>query len=390
MKVLILNTDYPKFLQWLYQRRAGLEREPYEEQLRVRMESMFGVADFYSSNLRKLGHEAWDVHANNEFLQRAWAREHGLFPGTTRSLRQRASKLGAPVLRFGGLRYLARVVRSFSKSARSQPRWFYEILAAQIKHYRPDILLNQAMESLSGEFLREMKPYLRLLVGQHAAPLPRGADLGCYDLLLSSLPNFVAFFRGLGLPAELYRLAFEPRLLARLTDGGAAIPVSFVGSLSGNHQSRIKLLEYLCSHTTLNVWGPGIDQLPNYSPIRSRYMGEAWALEMYQILKDSKITLNHHIGVAGPYANNFRLFESTGVGCLVVTDWKTNLADLFEAGKEVVAYRSPEECLDLVRYYLVHETERKLIGLQGQRRTLQEHTFYHRAEELAEICASYL
>ena len=73
MRFLILNTDYPAFLRWLYAQQPELEQRSYEEQMRVRAESLFGVADFYSSNLRKLGHEAWDIHTNNESMQRAWS-----------------------------------------------------------------------------------------------------------------------------------------------------------------------------------------------------------------------------------------------------------------------------------------------------------------------------
>jgi hypothetical protein len=32
MKFLILNTDYPEFLCWLYAQQPGLEKQPYEEQ----------------------------------------------------------------------------------------------------------------------------------------------------------------------------------------------------------------------------------------------------------------------------------------------------------------------------------------------------------------------
>ena len=78
MKFLILNTDYPEFLRWLYAHHAGLAKQPYEEQLKVRNESLFGVADFYSGNLRALGHEAYDIHANNGLMQKAWARQQGI------------------------------------------------------------------------------------------------------------------------------------------------------------------------------------------------------------------------------------------------------------------------------------------------------------------------
>jgi len=32
MKFLILNTDYPEFLRWLYTQHPGLEKQPYKEQ----------------------------------------------------------------------------------------------------------------------------------------------------------------------------------------------------------------------------------------------------------------------------------------------------------------------------------------------------------------------
>ena len=78
--------------------------------------------------------------------------------------------------------------------------------------------------------------------------------------------------------------------------------------------------------------------------------------------------MNHH-GDVPPYANNLALFEATGVGTLLITDWKQNLHEMFEPGKEVIAYRTREECAELIRYYLEHENEREEIARAGQRRT---------------------
>lgn len=110
---------------------------------------------------------------------------------------------------------------------------------------------------------------------------------------------------------------------------------------------------------------------------------------MYQILRNSQITLNHH-GDIPPYANNCRLYEATGVGTLLITDWKTNLREMFEPGKEVIAYRSPEECAELIQCYLEHGDERKAVARAGQQRTLREHTYYQRMQELVEIIRKYL
>jgi spore maturation protein CgeB len=71
------------------------------------------------------------------------------------------------------------------------------------------------------------------------------------------------------------------------------------------------------------------------------------------------------------------------MGALLVTDRKSNIADMFEPGKEVVCYDSQEECLDLIAYYRDHEDERARIAAAGQRRTLAQHTYRHRTAELA-------
>jgi spore maturation protein CgeB len=118
-------------------------------------------------------------------------------------------------------------------------------------------------------------------------------------------------------------------------------------------------------------------------------MGSAWGADMYRVLFSSKLTLNYHIDVAGDHANNMRLFEATGVGTLLLTDWKKDLSGLFESGKEVAAYRTPEECAELIEYYLEHEDERSAIARAGQERTLREHTYYHRMQTLVEILQSY-
>ncbi|MCD6193712.1 MAG: glycosyltransferase family 1 protein [Candidatus Aminicenantes bacterium] len=394
MKFLILNTDYLEFLRWLYTQHPRLENAPYEEQMRVRMESLFGVADFYSSNLRKLGHEAWDIHANNEFMQKAWAREHGMpieeptpMGSRVRTILQRARGIAAKT----PLRYLKTLLRPMLRSLDSQHSWFYDILAAQIKHYKPDVLLNQAMDGISTRFLREMKPYVRLLVGQHAATrLSEAEDFSCYDLVISSFPPTVDYFRQKRIPAELHRLGFEPRVLCLLKYNDKMFDVTFVGSFHSVHSSRVKLLEALCAQLPqIRIWGPSVEHLPSTSKLRKHYVGQAWGRDMYQILLNSKITLNHHGDIA-PYANNMRLFEATGVGTLLITDWKVNLHEMFEPRKEVVAYRTPEECAELIQYYLEHDDEREAIARAGQQRTLREHTYYQRMQELVDIVRKYL
>ena len=141
MKLLILNTDFSEFLRYLYAQHPGLERQPYEHQMWVRSESMYSIGDFYASNLRKLGHEAWEIDANNEFMQKAWADEHGLRIERGHRWQFR--------LRRGLIPWVSRVTNR---------QWVYEIMTAQIKHYKPDVLLNAAINGISTDFLQGIKP----------------------------------------------------------------------------------------------------------------------------------------------------------------------------------------------------------------------------------------
>jgi spore maturation protein CgeB len=256
------------------------------------------------------------------------------------------------------------------------------------------VLLNQAMNGFSNDFLRGIKPYVKLLVGEHAATrLPQTENWSVYDLVLSSFPPTLDWFRLKGVPAELNRLGFEPRVLSHLKDRERSIPISFVGSFyHGVHSTRFEWLEYLCSRFQVKVWSPHTNYLPGIldaSPIFWSYVGFAWGIEMYQVLRDSFLTLNHHADFL-PYANNLRLFEATGVGTLLITDWKKNLHEMFDPGKEVVAYRTSEECAEMIQYYLEHDEEREAIARAGQQRTLRDHTYSKRVQELVDIIRKYV
>ena len=111
---------------------------------------------------------------------------------------------------------------------------------------------------------------------------------------------------------------------------------------------------------------------------------------MYRVLARSQLTLNRHIDVSECYANNMRMYEATGMGAMLLTDNKTNLNELFNIGSECVAYDSIEEATELVRYYTDHPKEADAIARAGQARTLREHTYSHRMQELIHILKNYI
>lgn len=371
MKFFIINTDYIRFVTELYSTHPGLAEASYEEQYRIRMESCFGTADFYSCNLQRLGHAAWDVIANLDCMQKKWAKEHHV---------QYADSQWRMRLRKGMIPWLYR----------DQNAWLYPILAAQVKAYRPDVIYCMAIEAVGSEFLRSVQGYYKLAVGQHAAT-PLYIDFRGYDLILSSLPNQVDFFRQQGVKSELLRLGFEPRILDKISKRPPQFDLAFVGGIGGIHQNGTMILEALAKRFDLNIWGYGAERLDAASILRRCHKGSAWGQAMYQILSDAKIVFNRHANLADrDYANNMRLYEATGAGALLVTDARQNLSDMFDLGKEVVAYTDVDDCLEKVAYYLAHDEEREAIAQAGQRRTLHEHTWHHRMQELLNILENYL
>ncbi len=362
LRFLIIDTYYPAFLSRFYAAHSSLKGCHYQEQWQTLMNTCFGTADFYSSNLKKLGHEAEEVVANCEPLQRQWAREHGI--------RLQQSKWPWRLLQL-------------------DQGWLFQILTAQVKQNRPDVLYIQNISWTNGAFLNEVRPYVSLIIGQIAYPLPN-RQFKSYDLILTSFPHYVPMFRDMGVASEYFRIGFEPRVLDLVSPLKQQYQVTFVGAYSAAHRNGTVFLEQLAGQCSIDFWGYGVDSLAKDSPIRKTYHGEAWGLDMYRILEQSKITLNRHIDVAGRFANNMRLYEATGVGTLLVTERKDNLSELFEPSKEVVAYQDAKECAELVKYYLEHEQERAAIARAGQQRTLCEHTYYQRMQELLDIVNKYL
>src|SRR5215831_682832 len=143
MRFLILSTDYPESLEWLYAQRPGLERASYEEQVAARYQSLLGSSDFYAVNLHRLGHEAYDINVNNVPMQSAWAREHGIKDSDLRWQFR---------LRKGVVPWLSRV---------SDRQWSSDVLAAQIKYYKPDILFTLDMQ-IGNDVFKRIKPEVRL------------------------------------------------------------------------------------------------------------------------------------------------------------------------------------------------------------------------------------
>jgi spore maturation protein CgeB len=354
VRILIVDTFYPTFLARHYARRPELAAESYDAQRRALMDTFFGTSDAYSHNLRPLGTDAHEVVSNSDHLQEAWAHEHGV-----------------------------RVRRLLPALLRRQ-----EILIAQARWFQPDVVYVQNMRWVIEPTLRRLRRHTKLLVGQIASEPPRARTLRLYDLVLTSLPHFVERFRSAGVDARYLKLAFDERVNSHLggDDGPGRREAVFVGTLNRTqHKSANAILGEAAEQAPIDFWGYSLDGWAPESAVRCRYHGEAWGLDMYQVLRDARIALNRHIEIAEDCANNMRLYEATGVGTMLLTDEKRNLSTLYEPGVEVATYRGADDLVAKIRYYLANESERAAIAAAGQARTQRDHTYAARMHELAEI-----
>jgi hypothetical protein len=373
MKIAIVDTYYPAFLASHYAAQPGLEQRSYAEQLASLLDSSFGTSDYYSRNLEALGCEAVDIVANCLQLQARWAKENGVQYN----------------------RYLLRIPTRLHRLAVVGPLLanlpgIADLAVEQIRSMKPDVLYCQDLRFFSPPLMAEARKHVKLTVGQIASPLPPARFLPGFDLILTSFPHFVPRLRAMGIKAEFFRIGFEERVLERIGRVEKDIACSFVGGISRQHSRAFDLLTKMAEQTEMQFFGYGLETLSPSSAIRRRHHGEVWGLDMYRALARSRVTLNRHINVAENYANNMRLYEATGVGAMLLTDQKDNLGELFEVGREVVAYSSPEEAVELVRYYTSHTDEAARIASAGQTRTLAEHTYAKRMKELVPILETHL
>lgn len=373
MRIAIFDTYYPNFLADFYSKNIGLERLSSDAQTHALLDAAFGTSDFYSRHLKSLGCDVLDIIGNCKPLETTWARENGKY--------YTAFAMGLPPKLF-------RVPYIGSRLA-ALPG-LLEVAVARVRDFKPDVLYIQDLSFFPPKALNELKDTVPLIVGQIACPLPPKEFLKPYDLIMTSFPHFVSRFHDMGINSEYFRIGFDTRVLDIVGTIKKDVSVSFVGGISRHHGKALPLFEYLADNTPIEFFGYGAKTLPRISPIRRRHNGEVWGADMYRALARSRITINRHINVAENNANNMRLYEATGVGTMLITDNKDNIHDIFEPGKEVVVYSSPEEALELIRYYIDHPKEAESIALSGQARTLREHTYRHRMEELVPILKHYL
>jgi len=394
-----ITSFYRDYLNYYYSKNNNVLNLSYDGQYKNLMGDCFAWADFFQKHLNKLGVDAFEIVYNAELLQKAWAKEHDT------DLKNK------------------------------------DLLFFQLKTIAPEIVFFQDSNLFNGEWIDYIKreiPSIKKVIGSCGSPFT-AHQMQLYknfDFMITSSPLFNEQFINSGLKSYQLMHAFEKDILSKINTASSNNKTDFLflGSLVPGddfHDARILIIEELLRKSVdLEVYSKlNIDShlrlitkkiiyyqtkilmktgfhnivennmlLKKFSILSSapknpdisgtlmdKIKPPVFGLEMYKTIADSNICLNIHIGATGNYASNIRLFEVTGVGSCLVTDWKKNLNDLFEIDKEVVAFKSADECVEKVKWLLNNPKEREAIAKAGQQRVLKDHTLESRVRLLDEI-----
>lgn len=397
MRVLYLTTLYPAYIRQFYGINATLELEPYAVQLARLDEHAFAWVGAWRPGLEPLGYEVHEILCNVAPLQRTWAWEND------RGL-------------LGGLDELN------------------AIAVEQVRRLQPEVVLADQYDVELLRRIRQAVPKLRLLLGWMGGTPFESEIWREFDVVLSCAPESLTWLRARGVRAEHLQHGFNDRVLAHVKPRPKTIDAAFFGQIvtqSAFHRARARFFEALIDagielriHTPsyelgarddafalarAGVWHAvrGLraigapESLLHGTPLlhRAARWGErpgtplsrklknhlrpaVYGLDMFQAIAESHITLNAHADSSISYASNMRLFETTGVGGCLLTDWRDNIPELFAPEREIVTYRSAEECVEKIRWLLAEPERAAAIGRAAQSRTLRDHTYVRRAERL--------
>ena len=83
-------------------------------------------------------------------------------------------------------------------------------------------------------------------------------------------------------------------------------------------------------------------------------------------------------------AVNQRVFDVPCCGAFLLTDYRRQMEELFEPGREIIFYNHPDEIPGLVEMYQNAPEKRQRIADAARKRVLAEHTYDHRMATLLE------
>jgi spore maturation protein CgeB len=188
-------------------------------------------------------------------------------------------------------------------------------------------------------------------------------------------------------PLALFDAAFDPdtteqKLFSRERD----IDVVFIGALHVNKMPVLATVKKALGHRCRMY---GLASLKKNAYFNLKYGFPQWVrpapFEAYVgLYQRAKIGFNVHN--RGDYTvGSYRLFDLPGNGVMQISDGGEYLSAFFRVGDEVVRFGTAGELVDLIRFYLAHDDERRRIARNGYRRVIADHRIRHRLHQAGDL-----
>jgi spore maturation protein CgeB len=245
----------------------------------------------------------------------------------------------------------------------------------------PDVLITQTFASYidPGVFSQIRRAYGTIVVNiamddrhQYWGNKVNGAWGGTYgliphiDLALTAAPESVDWYLKEGCPAIFFPEASDPAIFHPMPDLPKMYEVCFVGRRYGIREEIVLALRE--AGIKVIAYGDGWEN------------GHIKNEDVPALFAQSKIILG--IGTIGHsadfYALKMRDFDGPMSGSCYVTHDNADLRLVYEVGKEIVTYRTAEECVEKIRFYLHHDVERVAIAIAGHARAVRDHSWGNR------------
>jgi len=261
-------------------------------------------------------------------------------------------------------------------------------LCKQIKSNCPDAIFINDTSNITHDFIIRIRKHTQLLVGQIDDLLYGNDFYRNFDIIFSSIPQLVLKLRQSGIASYYHPCAFDHRKTKqKRQEKKYAIALS--GNISLLNDIEQNKINTYCHQTFSKCIVLDSKRLNNNSPLQ-KYVGHKFEEnDTISVFSQTKIVF-HMNNPKESYLNNSRLFDITGCGALLITEYNDELSQIFDINNEIVVYRSFEEGVELVRYYLKYPDDAQVIATAGQKRTLTDHTVDMRIQELAKILDKHI
>ncbi len=370
LRVMQVHTLYVQYTKGLYARNPFLDKTPFSMQMQTFVRDAYSAIHMLSPYM--VDCETLLVMSNCVQMQRAWLSEHNL---------------------------------AWPQS----DNWQKDIVRLQIEHFKPDVLYFTDPISFDASFLDTLSFTPPCILGWRAADIPSQTDWSGFDAILSGLPKLLALAKTLGAyDGIMFHPGMPTWIKHEISNTPHEVDVVFVGSLNaGQHVRRFELLQEIAKSATKYGFSLEMYLLCPTDIITSEmrpYVNPAvFGIDMHRILRRGRIVVDDRawhgmilpdgtkvLDLGGEDTSNMRIFEGTGGGSMVLTEYLKGISRYFEMDKEIVTYENHAEAVEKILYYLKHEDERAAIAKAGQERCLKDWNMQVATSKFLEIVQNIL